>query len=367
MEDKTTTRKTLKEHIKHWQALIDALPFPVSVHDADFNVTIANKHFTAICGRSDVIGLKCYQLIHCKEKPVENCPMEKMLKTLVPSESDIYEPLLKKHLSVHVSPIIVDNILLGATHSIIDLTEIKKSEISYKALSAELGASLEESQKREQSLRTGKEAFLNMLEDIGESYRELENLFIGIVRVIVNALDAKSHWTRGHSERVTQYAELIAHEMNLDDDDIKNLRLAALLHDVGKIGTYDYLLDKPSELTDREREIVEEHPAQGATILKEIKQLNVIIPLIRHHHERIDGKGYPDGLEDKKIPIGARILHVADSFDSMTADRPYRPSPGEKYAISELERCSGTQFDQEVVKAFLTALDKSKQNEQPSQ
>ncbi|MBI4838145.1 MAG: HD-GYP domain-containing protein [Nitrospirae bacterium] len=221
--------------------------------------------------------------------------------------------------------------------------------------------------KREQSLRTGKEAFLNMLEDIGESYRELENLFIGIVRVIVNALDAKSHWTRGHSERVTQYAELIAHEMSLDDDDIKNLRLAALLHDVGKIGTYDYLLDKPSELTDREREIVEEHPAQGASILKEIKQLNEIIPLIRHHHERIDGKGYPDGLENKKIPIGARILHVADSFDSMTADRPYRPSPGEKYAISELERCSGTQFDQEVVKAFLTALDKSKQNEQPSQ
>jgi HD-GYP domain-containing protein (c-di-GMP phosphodiesterase class II) len=110
---------------------------------------------------------------------------------------------------------------------------------------------------------------------------------------------------------------------------------------------------------------VEEHPAQGASILKEIKQLNEIIPLIRHHHERIDGKGYPDGLADRDIPLGAKILHVADSFDSMTADRPYRPSPGVKYAVSELERCSGTQFDPEVVKAFLTAFDKNRQNETP--
>ena len=179
---------------------------------------------------------------------------------------------------------------------------------------------------------------------------------MNFVIAMVNALDAKSPWTKGHSERVAKYAEQVAKELGLEEGKIKNLQLACLLHDIGKIGTYDHLLDKAGKLTDEEFDIVKKHPAQGAAILKEIKQLKDIIPLIKHHHERIDGKGYPDGIKGEEIPFCARILHVADSFDSMTADRPYRPSPGREYAISELKRCSSTRFDPLVVEAFLRVL-----------
>ena len=173
---------------------------------------------------------------------------------------------------------------------------------------------------------------------------------------MVNTLDAKSPWTKGHSERVAEFSETIARNMGLDDDVTKDIRLAGILHDLGKIGTYDYLLDKPSKLTDEEFIVIKRHPAKGAEILSGIKQLKKVIPLIRHHHERIDGKGYPDGLAGDEIPLGARILHVADSFDSMTADRPYRKSPGTDYAISELMKWSGSQFDSNVVAAFLEII-----------
>jgi putative nucleotidyltransferase with HDIG domain len=201
-----------------------------------------------------------------------------------------------------------------------------------------------------------KEAFFNMLEDIRESYKELEELFLNLISTMVNTLDAKSPWTKGHSVRVAKYAEDIAEEMGLSENEMKDIRLAGILHDIGKIGTYDYLLDKPSKLTDEEFAIVKKHPAQGANILQGIKQLKNILPLIRYHHERIDGRGYPDGLNGEQIPLGAKILHVADSFDSMTADRPYRPAPGKEYARSEFEKYSGIQFDAEVVEVFLRIL-----------
>lgn len=178
---------------------------------------------------------------------------------------------------------------------------------------------------------------------------------------MVSVLDAKSPWTKGHSERVAQYAEKIALAMGLDDEAIKDIHLASLLHDIGKVGTYDYLLDKPSKLTDEEFEIVKKHPASGASILEHIKQLNKIIPLVKYHHERLDGKGYPEGLKGEDIPTGARIIHVADTFDAIMADRPYRRSPGTDYAISELMRWSGSQFDSNVVAAFLEIISAHKQ------
>ncbi|UCD36108.1 MAG: HD-GYP domain-containing protein, partial [Nitrospiraceae bacterium] len=164
---------------------------------------------------------------------------------------------------------------------------------------------------------------------------------------------------KGHSERVSHYAELIASEMSIDEEEIKGIRLAGLLHDIGKIGTYDYLLDKPGRLNNEEFDIVKKHPEQGAAILKDIKQLNDVIPFIQYHHEKLDGNGYPHRLKGDQIPLGARILHVADSFDSMTSDRPYRPSPGLDFALSELEKFKGIQFDHEVVEAFLRVLRKS--------
>jgi putative nucleotidyltransferase with HDIG domain/PAS domain S-box-containing protein len=348
------------EHIMGLSLLIDALPYPVSVHDKNFNIVLANKGFLDICGKGDrdVIGKKCHELIHCKNLPVKDCPLKKSLQSGRPEKAEIFEPLIGKHLLVHASPIFREGALLGIAHSIMDITGIKESEKVYQELSEIMGTSLEEVKKKEETLQRSRDAFLNMLEDVSESYKDLEELFMSVVRVMVNALDAKSPWTKGHSMRVAMYAEEIAREMGFDEDELKNIRLAGLLHDIGKIGTYDQLLDKPARLTAAEFAVVMKHPSQGAEILKEIKQLKEIIPIIRHHHERIDGKGYPAGLTGEDIPLEARIMHVADSFDSMTADRPYRPSPGKEYAVSELTRCSGTQFDNQVVEVFLKLLHK---------
>jgi len=142
--------------------------------------------------------------------------------------------------------------------------------------------------------------------------------------------------------------------MGLSEEEMEKIRLAALLHDIGIINKG--LIDKPVNLTDKELELIKKHPVQGVSILKPVKQLKDIIPLIRHHHERIDGKGYPDGLKGEDIPVGARILHVADSFDSMTADRPHRQAPGKEYAFLEFKRCINTQFDPRVTESALKVL-----------
>lgn len=185
---------------------------------------------------------------------------------------------------------------------------------------------------------------------------DLKELLTETITALARAIDAKSPWTKGHSERVSRYAIAIAREMGLSEEEIEDLRIAGLLHDIGKIGTYDVLLDKPGGLTKEEYEVVKKHPEKGAELLYPIRQLRHIVSWIKHHHERWDGKGYPDGLKDEEIPLQARILAVADTFDSMTSERPYRKTPGKEEALKELKRCSGTQFDPEVVEAFLRAL-----------
>ena len=190
-------------------------------------------------------------------------------------------------------------------------------------------------------------------------YEDLEQLLINTVTSLISTIDAKSPWTKGHSERVTKYSVEIAKEMGLRDKEINHVRMCGLLHDIGKVGTFDGLLDKPDKLTKEEFELIKKHPGQGADIIAPIKQLSNVIPGILHHHERYDGKGYPLGIRGSDIPLCASILAVADSFDSMTADRPYRKAPGKEYAISELKRCSGTQFDPKVVEVFLRVLAKN--------
>ena len=187
------------------------------------------------------------------------------------------------------------------------------------------------------------------------SYRELTDLYEGLMVSFAKALDAKSPWTRGHSERVTAYSILTAKEMNLDEKHMATLRTAALLHDIGKIGIGDGILDKPGKLTIEEFKCVMMHPGDGEEILKSIEQFEEVRTIIRHHHEHVNGCGYPDRLKGGEIHLLARVICVADSFDSMTADRPYRRAPGREYAISELQMCSGMQFDSEVVNAFLRA------------
>jgi len=185
---------------------------------------------------------------------------------------------------------------------------------------------------------------------------DLDELFIGTVRALSSSIDAKSRWTAGHSERVTQYALKIAKEMGMDDMALGELELAGLLHDIGKIGTYEAILDKPGKLTEEELKLIQQHPSRGAEILSPIKQLQDIIPCVKYHHEFYNGTGYPEGLKGEAIPIYARILAVADSVDAMGADRPYRKGKPMEDIIAELKRCAGTQFDPNVVEGFLKTV-----------
>ncbi len=211
-------------------------------------------------------------------------------------------------------------------------------------------------EKSDLSFLKNKGTFLNILEDISKSYIEPEFLFTGLVRSMIYTLDAKCEWTKGHSVRVVKSAEKIAENMGLGESHRKSLSLAGILHDIGKIGVHAPLLEKTGELTREEFEIIKKHPVLGSAILNNIEQLREIAPAVKHHHEKFDGSGYPDGLKGEEIPLHARILHVADSFDAMTTIRPYRSSSGKEYAISELKQYSGRQFDPDVVDAFLDVL-----------
>ncbi len=185
---------------------------------------------------------------------------------------------------------------------------------------------------------------------------EARTRFQGAIRLLVLALEASHPYTSGHSTRVTRYSEVIAHTMGLRSRDCDNVILAAQLHDIGKIGVDNRYLDKVGPLTDEEWTSVQTHVTVGARLLEEAGFLEPIIPLVVSHHESLDGSGYPDGLVGDEIPLGGRIIALADAFDAMTSDRAYRPAMPRDDAVSELRACAGQQFDREVVEAFCAAL-----------
>ncbi|MCL4468111.1 MAG: HD domain-containing protein [Deltaproteobacteria bacterium] len=182
---------------------------------------------------------------------------------------------------------------------------------------------------------------------------DLEELSLGTIKSLSNAIDARSRWTAGHSARVAKYAVAIGRQIGLGGKILSQLEVAALLHDIGKIATDTDILDKKEKLTEEERTQIRHHAVKGVEILSPIKQLKDSIAIVKHHHECFDGTGYPDGLKQEEIPFLARILSVADAVDAMSSDRPYRKSMSKEEIIKELKRCSGSQFDPSVVRAFL--------------
>jgi len=188
-------------------------------------------------------------------------------------------------------------------------------------------------------------------------FHEQAELMSGIVRALSSAIDAKDPYTRGHSDRVARVAVRIAEQMGLPADQTSTIYLSGLLHDVGKIGIADSVLRKPGRLTDAEYEHIKLHPGLGHKILKDIKKIEHVLPGVLHHHEAVNGKGYPDGLMGDNIPLQARIIAVADSFDAMGSDRPYRRGMEESKVDSILRQGAGEQWDSEVIDAFFAARD----------
>jgi PAS domain S-box-containing protein len=201
-----------------------------------------------------------------------------------------------------------------------------------------------------------KERCFDVIDELCTAYTDLEEYLVSLFTTLSNIVDGRRGWMNGHSEKVAGYAVKIALEMGFDEGQIQDIRLAALCHDIGTLILNDSLIDKPTPLTEEEYELIKQHPAQGVTILQGGERFKDIIPLVRHHHERVDGRGYPDGLKNDEIPLGAGIIHVAESFDSMTADRPYRSAPGKKYALAELKKYTGLQFDPRVAQAAIKVL-----------
>lgn len=189
--------------------------------------------------------------------------------------------------------------------------------------------------------------------DLIRENRRLQENSLNVLRTMVNVLEHRDAYTAGHSQRVTEITLAVATGIGLPEEEIKTLRLAGLIHDLGKIGIDDHILRKPGRLDEEEYGIIKSHPEKGVQMIEPLDFLKDTIPVILHHHERYDGSGYPSGLRGEEIPLGARIITIADTFDAMTSSRAYRSARSTGEATDELIRCKGTQFDAEIVGIFL--------------
>ncbi len=196
--------------------------------------------------------------------------------------------------------------------------------------------------------------------DLQKSADENRELFLGTVKALAAAIDGKDPYTRGHSERVSRFSVATAQALGLSDDEIEKIRISALLHDVGKIGIDDRVLKKPSALNDEEFELMKTHPQKGYKIMSQIPAMRDFLPGMYMHHEMINGQGYPQGLQGEQIPMQARIVSVADTFDAMTTERPYQRAMELEAALTRLKSFIGTRYDAQVVAAFIAACEAGK-------
>lgn len=193
-------------------------------------------------------------------------------------------------------------------------------------------------------------------EKLEDSKEQLEQAYLDMVQTLRYTVEAKDSYTRGHSDRVSEYSVLIGEKLGLPAEQIKTLRIGGLFHDIGKIGIPDSILLKPAKLTDEEYSQIKNHPSIGAHILGSAAIFQDIIPIVKHHHERYDGNGYPSKLKGEEIPYLARIAAVADTFDAMTSRRSYRGPIDVEHVKEEIKRCEGTQFDPQIAEVFIEIL-----------
>lgn len=199
-------------------------------------------------------------------------------------------------------------------------------------------------------------AFNSAAAAIADSQRRLDDAYLQFTQTMAQALDARDPYTAGHSARVTEYALRVAKALNMSQPEMDALRIGANLHDLGKIGIPDIILQKNGRLTETEFEAIKQHPVVGRKILESVARFREYLPIVELHHENHDGSGYPWGLKDEQIPLAARIVHVVDAFDAMTSDRPYRGAMPMEKALDVLRQCAGAQFDPVIVETFLQIM-----------
>lgn len=237
----------------------------------------------------------------------------------------------------------LDHIRMGAF-------DYMSKPFKFKELSLTVKRAIEFRALKEQEARYQEE----LQAKVKEITAKLNNSVIQTVGSLIMAIEEKDKYTRGHSHRVAFYASLVAQNMNLSDEEKKKLEYAALLHDVGKIGISEQILNKPGKLNNVEYEIIKTHPSKGVKILEPLKFLEDLLPIIEAHHERYDGKGYPHGLIHEQIPMLARLIGVCDAYDAMTSERSYRQPLAKEAALQEIKNGSGSQFDPAMVQKFIS-------------
>jgi HD-GYP domain-containing protein (c-di-GMP phosphodiesterase class II) len=188
-------------------------------------------------------------------------------------------------------------------------------------------------------------------------FQQLENTYISTVKALMSIVEAKDAYTKGHTDRVADYAVALAKKLELGRTELRDLAFAAVLHDIGKLVVFERVLNKPGALDDEEWEILKSHPEIGASIIENMEFLAGAVPYVRHHHERYDGNGYPDRLKGEEIPFGARIITVADAFDAMTTDRSYRKALSREVALNTMIAKAGSQFDPKAIEAFMELIE----------
>ena len=312
------------------QLVVNQMSDSYIVLDKNNNITDYNETFAKTFNVKNLgtMNLKAF----LKEIKTSASDIEKILEISKKVKKEI-KPInfehtfgeLQKTFQVEVTPITLNEDILGVLFLFKDITQ----HIKYTT-------ELEEHKK--------------------ELTEKLEKTYVETIQTIQHTVEAKDLYTRGHSNRVSEYSVLIGEKLGLSEDDISRLRIGGLFHDVGKIGIPDSILQKDGKLTDEEYFEIKKHPTIGAQILSNSSIFEEIIPIVKYHHERYDGKGYPEGLKGEDIPYLARITAVADAFDAMTSRRVYRNSLPINTVIEEIEKNKGTQFDPEIADVFLDIL-----------
>lgn len=308
------TGETTEDATTEWRITFDSMPDAVMLIDKNFIIVRANKAASELLELpfSEIIGKPCYQCVHNTDEPPEFCPNLRTHRDGKTHSEEICEPVLGRYLAITTNPLPESpGNPAGSVHVMRDITEKKLAE------------------------------------------EAIRNASLQTLEVLSQLIEADDPYTAGHSQRVTELSLEIAREIGINEKQQETLTVAGYLHDLGKVGILDSVLNKPTRLTQAEQVMIQSHPVLSADTCARVAAFKAAIPIIRHHHEKWDGTGYPDRLKGENIPLLARILAVADSFDAMTSERPYRRRKTNEEAFMEFEKDQGSQWDPELVQILL--------------